>query len=458
MASSLEEQLYKYRFASEADRGTIRLAACGGAAEVAEELTSGAFFEGRLSHPREISTMLLTLSTIVRTHFFDARPPQMDPIVTASRSMVRWEGFSGCCGAYARLDLDDAAFETEQRRFGTTNVDFNPEMLSHLGSFGRTDEVNLSITTDDVSLERNQSKVTEKRVPLPRRWIKGLGEVQVYQSRLQLKHRFTPAALIPLIQNAARMKGGSQYLTVNAGRPRLTTRAAAGTIPVGGASRLSVLKTLLPIVREVSLYADDVAGVHAWVGETDWARFWLVLSPALQRGFSGEGQVLDSLAHDNWQERVEPLLEQFSGSELSPTGPAETIDPAELAVRLGCTTSAAREGLAALATNGLAGFDAGNGFYFQRQLPFDQELVTRDQPRLRAAQKLIEQAAVRLLPGESETDIDAEVKSNKLTYFVRIRAEEEKCTCPWFSRYQGHRGPCKHILAVRMTLEAKHHD
>lgn len=455
MATVLQEHLYQYRFASGVDQGLIHLAASGGAADT---LAEGPFFAGRVKQPRDVATMLLTLSSIIRTHFFDARPPQMDPIVTASRSLVRWEGFSGCCGAYARLDLDEGAFETEARRFGTTNVDFNPEMLAHLGRIGRADDVQLSIDSEAVTLEHNQSAVIEKKVRLPRRWIKGLGEVQVYQSRLELKQRFTPAALIPLIQNAARMGGGSQYLSLAGGRPRLTTRTAAGTIPVGGASRLSALRTILPLVREVSLYADESSGVHAWVGETDWCRFWLVLSPALQRGFSGEGQVLDSLVSEDWQERVDSLLELLAGSERSSTGPAETIDPAEIAVRLGCSTSAAREGLAALATNGLAGFDAGNGFYFQRQLPFEETLVTRDQPRLRAAQKLFEQQAVRLLPGDLPTDIDAEVHSNGTTYFVRFRAAGEKCTCPWFSRYQGERGVCKHILATRMTIEAKHHD
>ena len=455
MATDLQEHLYQYRFASDVDQGLIHLAASGGAAD---SISEGPFFAGRVKHPRDAATLLMTLSTIVRTHFFDARPPQMDPIVTASRSLVRWEGFSGCCGAYARLDLDECAFETEQRRFGTTNVDFNPEMLTHLGRIGRADEVRLSIEAEAVTLEHNQSAVTEKKVRLPRRWIKGLSEVQVYQSRLELKQRFTPAVLLPLIQSAARIGGSSQHLSITGGRPRFTTRAGASTIPVGGASRLSALRTILPIVREVGLYADECSGVHAWVGETDWCRFWLVLSPALQRGFSGEGQLLDSLVHDDWQERVDAILELLAGAETSPSGPAETIDPAELATRLGCTTSAARDSLAALATNGLAGFDAGNGFYFQRQLPFEEILVTRDQPRLRAARKLFEQGAVQMLPGESPGNTDAEVNSNGTTYYVRFRPEGEKCTCPWFSRYQGQRGPCKHILATRMTLEMKHHD
>ena len=452
MTSLFSEHAYAYHFASIVDPGSIRLAACDG--EVAENTATPQnrvddFFRGQLQHPRDVATMLLTLSQIVRTHFFDPRPPQMDPIVTASRSLVRWEGFSGCCGVYARLDLDDAAFREAQRSFGTTNVDFNPAMLSHLGSVGRCDDVQLSISADAVDIQRNESTVSEKRVTLPKRWIKGLCEVQVYQSRLQLRHRFTPAALMPLLQNAGRATTATQFLTLTSGKPRFAARQSKDAVAVGGASRLTALRALLPIVREVSLYADDPSGVHAWVGDSEWARFWLVCSPALQRGFSGEGQVLESLASEGWQDLVEPIRDALAGS--GDNGPAETIDPAELASRLGCTFGEAREGLAALATRGLAGFDAASGYYFQRRLPFELDRIDDNQPRLQAARKLVDSGAVRILEPISGTDVDVEVKNNDTTYFVRLRSDGDRCTCPWFSRHQGQRGPCKHVLAARMA-------
>ncbi len=34
-----------------------------------------------------------------------------------------------------------------------------------------------------------------------------------------------------------------------------------------------------------------------------------------------------------------------------------------------------------------------------------------------------------------------------------VSRRRNKCTCRWHSRYQGQRGPCKHILAVRMKVE-----
>jgi len=448
VAVAADELVYGYRFSSLVERKRIRLAA---AADAPETVADGRFYDGRLTYPRETATILLALSHLVRTHFFDARPPQMDPIVTTSRTLVRWEGFSGCCGAYARLDLDEAALRTDVRGFGTTNVDFNPKMLSHLSSIGGQDDVGLSVSTDAVEVRRNTRNVIEKRVTLPKRWLKGLCEAQVYQSRLKLRHRFTPALIVPLLQSAGRGPDGVQYLTLAGARPRLSLRQSAQAVAIGGASRLTALRTLLPIAREVSLYADEESGVHAWSVDMPWARFWLVLSPTLQRGFSGEGQVLESLARGRWQDRVDSVRDLLSSQ--GSVEPAETIDPAELATRLGSTADDARDALDALATSGLAGFDAQSGYYFQRQLPFDLTRLRKSQPRLQSAEKLVDTGATRIVnrPGDNEADV--EIASGDMTYFVRLRPDGDRCTCPWFSRHQGQRGPCKHVLAARMVVD-----
>jgi len=448
VATASDELVYGYRFSSLIQQDRIRFAA---AVNAPATVVHGIFFDGHLAYPRETATMLLALSHIVRTHFFDARPPQMDPIVTTSRTLMRWEGFSGCCGAYARLDLDENALRTAVRGSGTTNVDFNAEMLSHLSSIGRQDEVGMSVSTDAVEVRRNAQSLTEKRVALPKRWLKGLCEVQVYQSRLKLCQRFTPAMIVPLMQNASRGTDGVQYLTTAGNRPRLALRQSSKAVAIGGASRLSALRTLLPLAREVSLYADEESGVHAWVAETPWARFWLVLSPTLQRGFSGEGQVLESLARGQWQDRVD-LVRDLLSSQGS-NEPAETIDPAELAARLGITTADARDALDALATSGLAGFDTQSGYYFQRQLPFDLSRLRKSQPRLQSAEKLAGAGSVRIVNRPSCHEADVEVASGDVVYFVRLRPDGNRCTCPWFSRHQGERGPCKHVLAARMVVD-----
>ncbi|PQO28837.1 SWIM zinc finger domain-containing protein [Blastopirellula marina] len=457
MSALLDQFGYHYPFASAANDTGIQLAACDrmddSDGERSITAAKGLFLQSKLVYPRQTARMLRAVSRVVRTHYYDARPPQLDPIATASRNMLRFEGFSGCCGAYVRLDLDRAALNAEEIRFGTTNVDFNAEMIGHLDRIGRESDVSLDISPESIALEHGGKRVVEKKVSLPTRWMKGLCEVQVYQSRLQLAHRFSPGLIMPLLQQVGRSQKHPSYLTVTAGKPRLSPRATSGAIPVGGMQRLDTLRSILPLLREVHLYTDPDSGVHAWLGESEAIRYWLVLSPELHRGFSGEGQTLSTLATGDWEDRVTMLEDWLAGrseNSLNPSGPAETIDPAEIASTLGWSVADAQATLAALATCGLAGFDAATGYYFQRKLPIDLSRIEKDQPRLKHAARLVAEKAVRVTSDPVCDSVTAEVNSGDLTYFVRLKSTGDTCTCPWFSRHQGDRGPCKHVLAVRI--------
>jgi len=90
------------------------------------------FFDGRVRQPRVMGEMLYVLADVVRTHFFLPRPEILDPVLTSNERLLRLEGFSGCCGVYARVDLPAEAFEGECHGRGTTNVDFNAPMRSAL--------------------------------------------------------------------------------------------------------------------------------------------------------------------------------------------------------------------------------------------------------------------------------------------------------------------------------------
>ncbi|MEW4453386.1 SWIM zinc finger family protein [Bremerella sp. JC817] len=473
MSTTLEQLGYHYSFASAVDDHGIQLAACDQlrtSATSADKVHAGPFLRSQLVYPRQTARMLRALSRVVRTHYFDARPPQLDPIVTTSPSVVRFEGFSGCCGVYVRLDIDREALQTQEMRWGTTNVDFNGEMIQHLDRIGRDTNVSLDISHEGISVEHSGAQVFEKKVTLPKRWIKGLCEVQVYQTRLELVHRFSPGLLMPLLQQAGggtarsgagRSRGQLNYLLVQAGRPRLSPRMSPGAIPVGGLNRLDSLRSILPLIREVQLYSDPESGVHAWMAESESLRYWLVVSPELYRGFSGEGQVLSALANGAWEDRVDDLEDWLAGETTGRAGqpPKETIDPAEIASALGWSVADANIALAGLATSGLAGFDLANGFYFQRRLPMNPQVVETDQPRLRGARKLVDENAVRrinLAASEVRDSIAMEVRSGEIAYFVRLGSEADSCTCPWFSRHQGERGPCKHVLAARIVAQGKH--
>ena len=76
------------------------------------------------------------------------------------------------------------------------------------------------------------------------------------------------------------------------------------------------------------------------------------------------------------------------------------------------------------------------------------------QPRLKGARKLLDEKRVELVRRLGDEAFDLAVGGTDVQHHVRLRPDGDRCTCPWFSKHQGQRGPCKHVLAARMFVES----
>ena len=431
---------YDYRFPSQVANDRIALATTGGSVDADQ------FFHGVLRRPRVVGDLLTVLAKVVRTHFFDARPPDLDPVVTSSPAMLRFEGFSGCCGVYARVDLDERAFDSEVQTFGTTNVDFNEPMRRELSRLRDGERVCLSVGREAVELHRAGQTTIERKVELPVRWIKAFGEVQVYQSQLARQMEISGADFRRFLPTVPKHTRQALYAVPSGKSLRVSQRGGQNSIPINGAERLRVFQPLLPHAVRVLIWLEPESGTTGWQLETEIGSLTLLISPERYRGFSGEGQLLSRLATGDWQTvlpDIQPLLHWQT-----------KIDPAELASRTGHRVAQVEAALAVLGSRGLAGFDAASGFYFHRRLPFDLERVEQLQPRLQNARKLLDAGDVNVLQHPNDQEWDVEVAGTGVAHHVRLRPDGDRCTCPWFSKHQGGRGPCKHVLAARMFVES----
>ena len=425
----------------------LRLATCGLGGDDADAHPH--FFDGRIRHPRGVADMLLVLADVVRTHFFLNRPPMLDPVVTGNEAMLRFEGFSGCCGVYARADLPASMFHSDITGRGTTNVDFNPPMRAALTRLRDRDDARLAVGHDALTLQTGEHKVIEKKVKLPVRWIKAFCEVQAYQSRLEPVDE-VPAADARRLLRSLPATGGPKrpsFLTRTGRSLRLSQRASKGSVQVHGLHRLRPLEPLMTAARSLRILYDDTSGTSGWEANFSDGRFLLLLSPETYRGFSGEGQVLSTLAAADYQEALPHVRAQLTWQNA--------IAPDRVAHRAGLTLPQVEAALAALGTRGLAGYDAHTRQYFHRQLPFDLDAIEKLQPRLLNARKLIDADAVTLVKQLREDAADYRVQGTGVTHYVQLRPppDGESCTCPWFSKHRGQRGPCKHILAAQLRAE-----
>jgi hypothetical protein len=405
------------------------------------------FFRGFSTHPQVLARGLVTLADITATRYFQFTPTaQRDPVLTAQGDRLRAEVFSACNGVYARLDLLGAGFDGGDIAHGTTNVDIGAATRSALTAIGRHELLHLEVGGDGLAVATLDGTSIERPVTMPDRWVRALGNVaelhrpltaSVHADAVQAR-RFVTA--LPAVTSAGR----DGWISLVRGELKVGPRATPGSVHVAGLHRLGATKRLLTHLRGMTLYgpADGTRGVSAAQFELPDARLVIGLTDESWRGHSGEGSLLASLSAPGVVEDAELV------SALLAFEPVIDID--QLARDGGLDAERVRGALAVLAASGRVGWDLHDAAWFHRELPDDPARVEKDNPRLVAARILFADGAVSALDGVTGT---WQVGGSAAGHRVRTDSTVVggyRCTCTWFLKHAGGRGPCKHVLAVRM--------
>jgi hypothetical protein len=249
---------------------------------------------------------------------------------------------------------------------------------------------------------------------------------------------------LALLRALGRRAGDREAWLAPTGRGvRVAHHPAAGAIRVGSPQRVRVLERVARHLTGLRIHAAD-DGNTAWQCDLRDGRLTLVLSPDAWRGLSGEGRLLPVLASSPDRAALAAVRAQLRWQAV--------LTAAGVSAATGLDASAARVALATLAASGLLGVDLDEGGYFHRELPFDLAASERRQPRLREARRLVAQGMVRVERSTDEELVAWVAGGGGVEHRVRIRPSGSTCTCPWYGRHQGARGPCKHVLAAELTM------
>ncbi|MFJ8186201.1 SWIM zinc finger family protein [Streptomyces sp. NPDC096105] len=409
------------------------------------------FFDGFLTAPAAAAAALLAVADVAATRYHHpGSAASLDPVVTANGDRLRMESFSGCCGVYARLDILAPGLDGDDVGHGTTNVDVNVPLRQALAKLGGLDPLHLRVGPEGVEATTFEGRFVEKKVPLPQRWLRGFAEAQVLAAGFAPRAEVPPAQAAAVLRSLPRLTRGSGARTtrwvVPAGRTlRPVSRPVPGAVCLPGAERLTGLTPVLRHATGVRLHAPDsaagAAAAVAWEVGLPGMRLTLLLSPSASRGFSGEGGVLDDLATGPAARDAERVAELLAWEP--------TLDIAVLAAQAGLAPERVRAALTVLGTSGQIGYDLAEQAYFHRHLPWAAGDAEARNPRLRGARALVAEGAVRLDGALAWVGKDAHA------HMVRVDdAGRASCTCLWWARYQGGRGPCKHVLAAGMVRDA----
>ena len=385
------------------------------------------FFEGRLLAPRLTAELLTTLQIVVGSRFFTPANSVAlaialaDPVVTAGGGQLRFEGFSSCGSAYARVDLLPEAYDGEVVGKGTTNVDFNAPMRAALAQVSDTRGLAISVGRDALTL-------------------RSLLEVQSYMASMVPRLDASAVEVNRFMRTLPKASTSRTPLWIARGPAGLmsTTRPVDAGVRITEIARLRVFQPLLARAKSLRVYADPAGQASAWVLDFGTARFTLAVSAETWRGFSGEGQALRALLrHGDDGAGFAAVRAQLQW--------APSLDADALAAQVGQPRDHVEDHLRVLGASGLVGFDLAEGRYFHRELPLDLSLAEDLHPRLGDARALLQGGAETLT---SRLPLSATVDSQGVLHQVREADGQLRCTCPWFARHQGDRGPCKHVLAV----------
>lgn len=451
---------YRYAAPSALQRGDhpgLALRTSGGTC-LAGDLEHPTFFSGRLRHGSVTAAGVLAVADVATARYFErAAAGTRDPIVSSDGERLRFESFSGCCGVYARLDVQPEGLDGDVLDRGTTNVDVNPPLRRALGPVAAgASDLRLDVGDAHLTATTGAGSVVERQVPLPGRWVRGLAETQVLTAAFDLIAEVGAAEAVRFLRSLGGAPG--TVWAVSSGRSlRLTSRAAAGALCLPAPRRLASWAPLLRHAVALRAYGPRVLAGHAptasaWELVLPAHRAWLVLSPAPDRGFSGEGGLLSALAgaDEGQVEDDTELVEALLAFE-----PA--VEVADVAGRSGLPPDRVRAALTRLGASGQIGYDLAEAAWFHRALPYDAAAAERDNPRLGAARSLVAGGCVRIDPEDagSAAARTATVVVDDHRHLVRFHEGRGTCTCVWYARYRGGRGPCKHVLAVAMVLSAQ---
>ena len=409
------------------------------------------FFNGEIIYPTIVSGGLLVLADIVSTRYFKYVPvAQRDPILSAQGDILRAECFSACNGVYARMDLFQSALDGEIL-YGTTNVDIGSNLRKSLFNVKQGDRLKFRIGDDGWkalhSKNLDGSVLTDihiqRPVKMPDRWVRALGNCAMLHQNMEYKFHIEGMqaksfiAMLP----AATGKERSGWLTPTKTGVMLKPKEEKNSVYISGLHRLSALKRIMSNVNAVYFYAPNDGEPGQMMIEVcmTGANITLSLTAKSYEGYSGEGALLDSLSTPKILEcadKIDNILNFES-----------RLDIDKISKSIGIVKNDMNDAMELLAVSGKLGFDVRDRAFFHRELPDDPDRVLKDNPRLVGAKKLVEDT-------EYIDDNIWHVKSGDTTYRVIFPTDENlenaKCTCTWYLKHQNSRGPCKHILAVKL--------
>jgi hypothetical protein len=405
-----------------------------------------------------------------------ARLRPCDPVVTVADDQVLFECFSKDESSYGALGVDRDAFGTgSDAAYGTTNVDYSWELYDHIQGLRTYHATRFAVAPEGIAMQVGEAPAyREEKIDLPQSWLRGFAQIGAAAVLPTTKVPVTREALYAILAwlRRHREKTGPRAIRIELlnGKPirlvlepweqaivmpdQIWRGQDMAPIRVWGRRRLLVLARTLPLIDRAELHLLGTGMPWFVVLRCGEMRFTLGLSGWTTNDWT-RSAALDLMAplavpEEREIQMVADLLQHQRSCTLKQLQPVIGES-----ARLGaCLTH--------LAGTGQIVHDLACDCYRWRQVvsrALGEAEKGPDHPELIASRQILRNQVVRKLEmsdqGKPGILLTAAVEGQDcevlLTRDGQLR--RAKCGCSWFRRGGLRQGPCRHILATRMTYQ-----
>lgn len=401
----------------------------------------------------------------------------LDPVITVHPDEVFFECFSQDESTYGRLGTGFEVYKNiGEFSCGTTNVDYSQALYDEFQKIRSYKTTRFEVDPSGFEVAtQNEEDYKEVKIDLPDTWVRGFLQVSSAMSLPALSFSLHPMDLHNfcfVLRRHRELHGprSMRYL-LEPGRPvrvifepwniEVTCRRSiyegseGGEIRVWGRRRLHVLERLIPVAKSFTVHLLGTGLPSFYVADLGDMSFTLGLSGWTANDWSTAGN-FDLMAP---RAKVDDVTKRrvFDGLKQS------WFDkPGALAKRLGVEQKLVLGALSAYIQAGRAIYDLNKGVYRVRELsrePLPMARLRFSNEREERAARWVEKGAVKshAAPApDGATRLSGSVRDGRRAFEAFLvldgdqRMIEAGCNCNFFRQNKLYKGPCEHILAVRL--------
>jgi len=402
----------------------------------------------------------------------------LDPVITVHPDEVFFECFSKDESSYGKLGCTYDVFKNiGEFACGTTNIDYSEGLYNEFQKIRDYKKTDFCIDPKGFELQTAQDEsFKESKIDLPESWVRGFLQVSSAMTLPARQFDLHPTDLynfcFVLRRNKEKKGPRSIRYLLKPGEPvravfepwnyeiicsrSIYTGSEAEEIRVWGRRRLRILERLIPLTERFrvfllgtglpSFYLADMNGINFTLGLSGWtANDWSRMGNFDLMAPRGE---TDGMT----QQKIWLALKQ-----------SWLADADALAARVQMEKATVLSALSAFVQAGRAVFDLNKGVYRVRELsriPLPADQLRFSNEREESATRFVQAGNVHVHCEQLADDTQKlsgtvtekeKVFKSELLIDPDGRMVNASCSCYFFKQNRLHKGPCEHMLALRMA-------